>query len=202
MKQKLKNLINDSQKQWKRCAEKKQMIEELADKSPTIAGHLRKFMKKSTGRQPLKNLSPDLHQAIIDLVTVEACADSRRWTDVLNLCKTLDFQAALWKESYIPSRQALYHCLIPQRADSQEGKCHVRRVPVILRKAKNTLCNKHVDADFTFAIKRQMCDIVSLFDIRRGNCNSITTYTHNRDFDHLLGLKDYCTAPFADQLLL
>ena len=136
------------------------------------------------------------------MVTVGACADSRRWTDVLNLCKTLDFQAALWKESYIPSRQALYHCLIPQRADSQEGTCHVRRVPVILRKAKNTLCNKHADADFIFAIKRQMCDIVSLFDIRRGNRNSITKYTHNRDFDQLLGLKDYCTAPFIEQLLL
>ena len=41
---------------------------------------------------------------------------------------------------------------------------HVRTVPVKLWKVKNTLRNRHADADFTFAIKRQMRDIVSLFE--------------------------------------
>ena len=36
-------------------------------------------------------------------------------------------------------------------------------VPLKLHKAKNILCNRHADADFTFAIERQMRDIVSLF---------------------------------------
>ena len=35
----------------------------------------------------------------------------------------------------------------------------MRTVPVKLRKAKNTLRNRHADAHFTFAIKWQMCDI-------------------------------------------
>ena len=74
-----------------------------------------------------------------------------------------DLHAALRKEGYILSRQALYLRLIPRRADSQEGKRHVRTVPAKLRKAKNTLRNRHADTDFTFAIKRQMHDIVSLF---------------------------------------
>ena len=39
----------------------------------------------------------------------------------------------------------------------------MRTVPVKLRKAKSTLCNRHADADFTFTIKRQICDVVSLF---------------------------------------
>ena len=81
--------------------------------------------------------------------------------DVSNSCKMLDgFHAALWKEGYVLSRQALYLCLIPRRADSQEGKRHVRTVPVRLRKVKNTLRNRHADADFKYAIKRQMRDIL------------------------------------------
>ena len=141
------------------------MIAELADsKTPTNAAKLRKLMNKSPGRQPLENLYLDLHPAISDLVTVGVGPDSRRRTDVLNLCKTLDdLHAALWKEGYILSRQALYLCLIPRKADNHEGKRHVRIVAVKLWKAKNTLHIRHADPDFAFAIKRQMHDIVSLF---------------------------------------
>ena len=39
----------------------------------------------------------------------------------------------------------------------------MRTVPVKLQKAKSTLRNRHADADFKFAIKMQMRDIVSLF---------------------------------------
>ena len=163
-KQKLGNLISDSEKQRKRRAEKKQTIAELAGKCPTNAAKLKKFMNESPGRQPLENLYPDLHQAIIDHVTTGEGADSRRRTDVLNSCKTHDdLHAALLKEGYILSRQALYLRLIPRQADSQEGKRHVRKVPVKLRKAKTNLRNRHVDTDFTFSIERQMRDIVSLF---------------------------------------
>ena len=81
-------------------------------------------MNKLLGRQPLDNLYQDLHQAIIDLVTVGAGAESRRRTDVLNSCKTLDdLHATLRKEGYILTTQALYLRLIPRRADRQEGKC-------------------------------------------------------------------------------
>ena len=164
MKQKLRNLISNSQKQRKRHAEKKQMIAELADKSPINSTKLRKFVNKLPGRQPHENLYPDLRLDIIDLATVGAGSDSRRQTDVLNSCKTLDdLHATLRKEGYILRMRALYFRLIPRSADSQEGKRHVRTVPVKLRKAKNTLRNRHADADFTFAINRQMRDIVSLF---------------------------------------
>ena len=79
------------------------------------------------------------------------------------MCKTLDdLHAALRNEGYIVSRQTLYLRLIPHKADSQESKRLVRTVPVKLQKANKTLCNRLADADFTFAIKRQMRDIVSL----------------------------------------
>ena len=87
VKQKHRNLRCDSQKQRRRRAKKKRMIAELADKSPTNAAKLRKFVNKSSERQPLENLYPDLPQAITNLVTVGAGADSCRQTDVLNSCK-------------------------------------------------------------------------------------------------------------------
>ena len=163
-KQNLRTLTSDSQKQRKHRAKKKQMIAELADKSPTNAAKLRKFMNESPGA--LENLLPGLHQAIINLVTVGAGADLPSQTDVLNSCKILDdLHAALQKEGYVFSRQALYLRLIPRRADSQEGKCYVRTVPVKLRKAKNTLRDRYADADFTFTIKGKYVILYPYFSL-------------------------------------
>ena len=67
------------------------------------------------------------------------------------------------KEDYILSWQALYLRLILRRIDNTEGKRHVRTVPVQLRKAQNNLRNRHKDADFMFATKEFLQDIVALF---------------------------------------
>lgn len=106
----------------------------------------------------------DLHKAIIDHVIAWAVAEFRRRTNVLNSCKTLDdLHAALTKEGYNRSRQALYLRLIPRRADSNVVKHHVRTVPGTLHKPKKTLHNRHTNADFTFATTYEMRDILSLF---------------------------------------
>ena len=131
------------------------MIVKLAEKSLTNTAKLRKFMNKWPGRQSFEKLYPDLHQAIIDLVAVRAGTDLRRQTD--------DLHVALRKEGHVFSRHALHLHLIPGRPDSEEGKRHVRIVPLKLRKARNTLRNRHADLNSTFAIKRQMHVIVSLF---------------------------------------
>ena len=83
----------------------------------------------------------------------------------VNACKTLDdLHAGLLKEGYVLSRQALYLHLIPRKSDTIEGKRHVWTVPVKIRKAQNTLRNKHGDANFCFATKQYMKDITFLFD--------------------------------------
>ena len=106
--QKLKSLIADVKKHRKRRAEKKQVITELASQSITNASKLRKFMHSSAVRPPLEDTYPQLHEAIVQLATTGAGADSRRRTDVLNACKTLDdLRAALLKEGYTLSLQAL-----------------------------------------------------------------------------------------------
>ena len=98
------------------------------------------------------------------MATAGAGADFRMRTDVLNACKTLDdLHAGLLKEGYVLSCQALYLRLIPRRSDTIEEKRHVRTVPVKIRKAQNTLRNKHEDANFCFATKQYMKDIASLF---------------------------------------
>ena len=103
---------------------------------------------------------------IIHLVTVGAGADSRRRTDILNSYEKLDdLHVTLWKEGYVLSIQDLYFCLIPRRADNQEGKRHARTVLVNLLKARNTLRNRDSDVDFTLAIKRQMRNVMALFGL-------------------------------------
>ena len=107
---------------------------------------------------------PDLHQAIVELATAGAGADRQCGTDVLNSCKALDeLCARLLKEGYILSRPALHLRLIPRRIDNTEGKQHVITVPVKLHKAQDNLRNRHKDADFTFATKQFLQDIVALF---------------------------------------
>ena len=94
---------------------------QLASENESNAVKLRKFTNAASGRPPLENEYPDVQEAIFQLVTVGAGADMRRRTDALNTCKTLDdLHAALLKEGYTRSRQALYLRLIPRRSDSVE----------------------------------------------------------------------------------
>ena len=94
-------------------------------------------------------------------MTVGAGENSRRRIDVINSCKKLDdLHAAFRKEGYVNSRQALYLRLIPQRADSREGKRHVTTVPVKLRKGKNTLRNSHAEAPLIMHVSYEIHDFV------------------------------------------
>ena len=162
--QKLKTLISDAQRQRKWRAEKKKITSELSNQSTSNASKLKNFTHTSSGRPPLEDTYPDLHQAIVALATAGAGADFRRRTDVLNACKSLnELHAGLLAEGYILSCQAAYLRVIPKRSDSHEGKRHVHTVPVKIRRAQNNLRNKRQDANFCFATKQYMKDIVSLF---------------------------------------
>ena len=98
-KQKLKALISDAQRQQKRRAEKKKVISEVSNQSTSNASKLRKFTQASSGRPPLEDVYPQLHQAIVELATAGTGADFRRRADVLNECKTLyDLHAGLLKK--------------------------------------------------------------------------------------------------------
>ena len=70
--QKLKTLVSDAQRQRKRRAEKKKIIAELPNQSTSNASKLKKFTHTSSGRPPLEDTYPDLHQAIVALSTTGA----------------------------------------------------------------------------------------------------------------------------------
>ena len=74
-----------------------------------------------------------------------------------------DLRAALLKEGYFLSRNALYLRLVPRRSDSNEGEKHVRTVPVKIRRSKNNLRARHEDSNFTFATKEYLKAVASFF---------------------------------------
>ena len=120
--QKLKSLIADAKKHRKRRAEKKQVITELASQSITNASKLRTFMHSSAGGPPLENTYPQLYEAIVQLATAGAGADSCRRIDILNACKTLDdLRAALLKEGYTSSRQAFTFAISKEELTQLKG---------------------------------------------------------------------------------
>ena len=94
----------------------------LATESEQNAKKLKKVTRDQLGRPPVEDTYPDLHEVIVALASAGAGADRRRRTEVLNACHSLDdLRAALLKEGYILSRQALYLRLIPRRSDNLEG---------------------------------------------------------------------------------
>ena len=106
----------------------------------------------------MEDTYPDLHKVIVALATATAGADSRRRTDILDSCQTLDdLRAALL------SRSALYLRLVPWRTNTSEGKRHVTTVPVKIRRAKNNLRSRHQDSDFTFPTKDYLKSIASFY---------------------------------------
>ena len=79
---KLRYLISDAEKQEKRRAEKKALLMQFTGQNESNAAEVRKFTHSSPGHPPLKDMYPDLHQAIVELATTGAGADRRRRTDV------------------------------------------------------------------------------------------------------------------------
>ena len=67
------------------------------------------------------------------------------------------------KDDYELSRSGLYLRLLPGCGDIEEGKIHIKTIPIKIRHAKNNFRKKHPDANFTFATKEYLKNIVSIF---------------------------------------
>ena len=78
--------MRDAKGQRKRRDEKWKSALELASVSEQKASKLRKFNLENAGRPPLEDTLPDLHNAIMELVTASPGADGRKRTEVLNSC--------------------------------------------------------------------------------------------------------------------
>jgi len=86
---------------------------------------------------------------MIDIAMIGCSADERRRSTAINTCRTLDdLNQALLDKGFRLSRSATYLRLIPRRANTTEGKLHVKTVPVKLAKPQNSLSKEHIDQRF------------------------------------------------------
>ena len=112
----MERLKNDAARQRTRRKEMKDLVADLPKESHENSKGLRKFMHDKQGIPALEDSHPDLHKAIVAITTAGAGADSRRRTENLNVCLTLDdLRDYLIKDGYELSRSALYLRLLPRQ---------------------------------------------------------------------------------------
>ena len=71
----------------------------MASESEAAAERLKSVTRDGLGRQPIEDSFPQLHETIVKIASSLAGADSKRRTDILEACHTLDdLRAALLKE--------------------------------------------------------------------------------------------------------
>ena len=106
-------------------------------------------VRSSAGRPPLEDIYPSLHSDILSIATIgAACSDKRREDLFRSVKTTSQLHSALDEMGYKLSRSSLYRRLLPKHSKSDEGKKHVRTVPVRLTRPENNLRKKHPDRMF------------------------------------------------------
>ena len=122
-KKQLNIVIGNARRQREQRKRRSEVLRNIAAESEENAAKLKSFTREKPGRPPVEDTYPDLHNVIVQIATATAGADGKRRTDILEACHTLDdLRAALRKEGYVLSRNALYLRLVPRRSDSNEGK--------------------------------------------------------------------------------
>jgi len=126
---------------------KKHKLQEMCEKNPELRQELNMQVKR--GRPSLETSQPSLLSAIVEIATYGCAADDRRRTENLRSVKTLDeLTEALVGIGYNISRSGVYLRLLPRRSDTQQGKRHVKTVPVKLKRAQTDNHKAHVDGKF------------------------------------------------------
>jgi hypothetical protein len=89
---------------------------------------------------------------------------NRRRTDILRTITTLnDLCKELEKLGFIISRSATYLRLQAKRKNSNEGKKHVKCLPIRLLRPENNLRKENIDRMFAKSLVDDVHDIYSLF---------------------------------------
>lgn len=116
----------------------------------------------TVGRPRIPN-EDALIATISELAVHGSAADGRRRTEIMRACRNLtDLTNVLNESGFNLSRSATYLRLIPARANTREGKLHVKTAPVKLTRAENDLHKSHPDAQFCVASIRNAESIASL----------------------------------------
>ncbi|CAG8677566.1 537_t:CDS:2, partial [Dentiscutata erythropus] len=141
-----------------------QLTEELQQlKRQLKEAGLNTQLVRPTGRPSLEEQQPGLLEAIVQIVSLDRQADERRHSEIIRSVKTLDqLQEALTHMNYNLSRSVAYLRLIPKWYNTEEGKRHVKTVPVKLLRSQNTARRSHEDTHFCAALIRNIKEMLSL----------------------------------------
>ncbi|CAG8789540.1 3087_t:CDS:2, partial [Dentiscutata erythropus] len=141
---------------------KKQRLQ-LIKKQIKKAGFNMQLVKPMVGHSSLEKAQPGLLETIVQIVSSDGQANYRRHSEIVRSIKTLDqLQEVLTNMNYKLSRSATYFRLISKWHNTNEGRWHVKTVPVKLLKLQNTARRSHIDTRFCAALIRNLKEIVSL----------------------------------------
>ncbi|KAJ8687960.1 hypothetical protein QAD02_024398 [Eretmocerus hayati] len=158
----LRKKVRDSIRKKKSRKHQKLQLQKIKEEHPNIAQVL-KFRDGVVGRPRIEVDQPGLLETILEIASLSAATDLRRQSDAVRSCRTLsDLQKALEQEGFTISQSGLYLRLIPKRSNSEEGKRHVKTVPVKLCRAQNDLHAKHIDRPFCHATIRALETLASI----------------------------------------
>ena len=157
-------LQREPERLCKKRHEMREKLEKMCDDNESAASELKRFNRKTTGR-PRKDVDqPELLSAIVRVVEASSAADDRRRCEHLCSVKTLDdLHSELKQLGFDLSRSAAYLRLLPQRADSREGKRHVQTVKVKLVQPENSMRKKNSDHMFAKSFMDNLFDVCELF---------------------------------------
>ena len=157
----LKRAINLQNATNRYRAKRKKTEERLKADHPEFARCLK--LQDAPGRPRIECDNPGILETLLEIATVGAACGDRRREDVFRTVKTLDdLTKALHSLGYMVSRSALYLRLLPRCQTSQEGRLHVKTLPVKLIRPQNDLRKKHPDRIFA-AETSKAADAIAAF---------------------------------------
>ncbi|KAK4886935.1 hypothetical protein RN001_003206 [Aquatica leii] len=118
---------------------------------------------RSKPKPPLVDSQPALLETIINIAIHGSAADERRRTEMIRSCFTLnDLHERLLLMGFQISRNSTYLHLLPRVSNTQEGRRHVRIVPVKLARPQTQMHKKHENGEFCAATIRYLESLASL----------------------------------------
>lgn len=142
-------------------SDRKRRLEKVLEEEPDLKKKL--GVRNSVGQPSLEEDQPNLLTAIIELAFSGCAAHERRRDEVIRTVKTLDDLTEKLREiNYCLSRSATYLRLLPKRANTTEGKRHVKSVPVKLIRASNDIHKQHADSTFAMTTISHLEELASI----------------------------------------
>ena len=148
LEKKLKRKLVDQKATKKYRAQKRVGEAMLQENYPEIAVAM-KIRNGEVGRPRIETDQPGMLSDILQIATIGAACGEKRREDIYRTAKTLDdLHKHITNLGYVVSRSGLYLRLEPKNYSNNQGKKHLKTVPVRLVRPQNNLRKGHSDRAF------------------------------------------------------